>query len=309
MKRVRNLLMLAVIALVFFPGCAKPVGIKVKFTEGQELNYVHTTDTVITTDMMGIPLDIRQKMIIHIIHMPLQLNEKGEQRIKQVVKRIQMDMNMGMIQMNFDTRDPQGGFMENIFKIIIDKPLYVTVDAQGQIVAMEGIEEVAKELDKASLGGLAPHGQGGPGLGSVFGEQLPKSLLQTTYFPVPPNPVKVGQSWTTTRHLSQLGFGDLNYSETLTLDKIEKGVAYIRSEPRLTGDLINKKGGIPVPGSNIHFRISKIDMQADYEVDIGQGRLLKQTVDMDIEMEGADPSFGSLPIKMKSLQTTELEDN
>ena len=308
MKKFLKPVLLATCLLLFFTaGCAKPVDLSLKFDEGRTLTYVHTNLTTVTTSMMGVPLNLKQEVVVRIDHKALPMTAQGNRRIEQVIRAIRTDIGFGGFSFSFDTEADKPDPVADILRLMVGMPVYLTVDAQGEVIRVEGLDQMKQALLESEELKNFSMMQQGKGLSAMLGEQFPKSFAGVSYFPVPAKPVRVGDSWTANRNINYLNFGDLECLETLTLETLENNIATVRSKPEIKGNLLENGLDISIPGSVLQFKITQLEMNGVYKYDAKQGRLLEQSVESQFTLEGSDANLGKIPLMVQSTQLTRLQ--
>jgi hypothetical protein len=112
----------------------------------------------------------------------------------------------------------QGGAVTEIFDQLIGGKIYYLVSAENKVVKVEGVKEFFDRLEPTpDAAGDARRGlAGGAGmLRNVYNEDMFRQLIEMAG--APPNSVRVGETWTSTRDAGAPMIGKLVVSTTNTL--------------------------------------------------------------------------------------------
>jgi hypothetical protein len=272
-----------------------------KFKKGETFHYVHSIKNNITAQMMGASLDVSQNLTLYYDETDLLADAEGNRKIEVKGTRIIMDMSLGPIHMSADTARGNSSNKElgKVLTEMVGLTFLVTVDGDGNLVKIEGADQIELLFAEKEPGSMKQK------FGDMLGKRFVEGMTNQPYFPLPDSPVQVGDTWTKSKVLPEMGFGKLEYEETLTLVAIEKGVAKIRSDPKLDGGMFGE-GGIDIPGIG-NVKVSDLKIEGEYEFGISTGRMVGQKVKIDLTMVGGNPAVGSAPIHIISVQETRLE--
>lgn len=298
----RSFFVLLVIAVALCCSCITVYNLELKFTKGEVLKYQQDIDNNIVTSVMSIPMNIKQKIKMNYDQETLSTNSGGERKLKITMTRIMLDMNLGFLKFQFDTQKPDAKFagIGDMMRKLINHPVIISVDEEGKITQFEGLQEM---IDSLSESGVRDPGQ--PNFGSFMTKDFVKGLINISYFPLPADSIQIGDTWTKSRSFSQMNLGDVNYKETLTLEKVEDSVAFISSVPEVSGDILDDEKGIDVPGFG-SLKAKSLDMKASYEFDLKKGIINSQHIKSTMSLEGKNPNYGTIPITINSVQETNL---
>ncbi|WEK37564.1 MAG: DUF6263 family protein [Candidatus Pseudobacter hemicellulosilyticus] len=160
---------------------------KISFTPGQQLQKATVSKMTIEMDMMGMPLTIDQNVTIT-ADFTINKSSAKDFSATSKIKRIVASMN-GMGQdMSFDSDKPEDrqGEMGKVMGEKLDKPVTVTVDANGIITAVDSSAVTASPATGGMMDALA--------LGTPLGDPKPGGQYELIA-KLPARTLKVGESW------------------------------------------------------------------------------------------------------------------
>jgi Family of unknown function (DUF6263) len=308
-SRALSVLFVILFAIVACGGCAKKLDLRLQYQPGELVSYHHKQESDISTVAMGIPMAGTQEIAVWVDQKVLSVDESGNRKVEQKLKRIEMSMDIGPVSFGFDTEDldgPGGMFAETLLGMT-EVPLLLTVDSAGTIVSIEGMVQMRQAVRSGpTYQQLVDKGQAAV-VEAMFDEGFVSSFAETAVVPLPPQAVEVGETWTIKRGMSLPKAGKVEMTETLTLESVENGIAKIRGNPVLKNFDGADGFQFDLPGAvGNTVKMSTFDMDTVYLFDMKKGSLINTSSNMNLVVEMTGPAVGTIAIEMKTRQTTEL---
>jgi hypothetical protein len=133
-------------------------------------------------------------------------NANGVVTLKNTYKRITMSMNMPNMNVDIDTDEPAKdtavdmmtnplGMMGNMFRSMKGKSFTMKVDAEGKVIEVAGIDQLADEMVKSMNLPEEAKGMMQQSFKSQFNEESIKQTFSQAFSIFPNKPVKVGDTW------------------------------------------------------------------------------------------------------------------
>lgn len=174
--------------------------------------------------------------------------------------------------------DPMAGMLTQSMSDMVGKVATVTVDARGRATKTE-----TKESDKPASGGMG----GGMGL-SMAGGADASVIFSGVLDKMPKGGVVVGSSWKTDSMVGAAEGSPMSFSQKGTVSLVsgnaEKLVYKSKTKPQLAGEIGD--GDEESPVSNVEIQGGTFEVTSTVSAKTGLQTSMKQTVDMDMFMEG-----------------------
>lgn len=217
-------------------------------------------------------------------------NEGDYKRLSMIYDRLKMSMNVMGQSVNMDSHDPDSSNVASkAFKALQGQTVQVVLTPQGKVVKVEGSEEIMGKLGTDEMQQQTIKG--------ILGEDAMKNLMEQSFGFYPGNPVKTGDSWTSTFTLKSPYV--IFATTTYTLVKVEGPKAFINTVSSLKTDSTSK---MTSNGVEMNLDLTG-DVSGTTEVDIETGMPLattvKQTLKGNIEVQGQKiPMASSIDIQI-----------
>ena len=155
------------------------------------------------------------------------LQDKDSLRIiKTVFNDIKMKMDMGMLKVNLDTRQPQkdttfdmqtnpGGIFSVLFYALKGKTFQMYVNSKGEVVKIDGLQQVKDAMVQAFSANENMRAMAEQMLSSQLSEANMRKSFAQAFNIFPNKPVSVGDSWS-----HKMEMDGLVQSETATTYKV-----------------------------------------------------------------------------------------
>ncbi|HEU4471153.1 MAG TPA: DUF6263 family protein, partial [Flavisolibacter sp.] len=265
MKGLRIILSLSLIASVIVnQGCSNDSEAKVlKFNLEKGKGYRYTMNTKMNQEMGGQKMATEMKFDYRFEV----VNDSADVKtVKATYDRLAMNMSLPNGDVNVDTDQPvadsitgenPAAMMQGMFGAMKGKSFTLKVDAEGNILSVEGITEMAE----AMVSSMKVDESLKAGMRQMFVAQFNDESMKQNFAPAfniyPNKPVKVGDSWDKKVTL-QMG-GSMSFNTTYTVKKIEGDNVTVGSKSSIniqgvTGDqtgefVIDAKTGLMEDGS------------------------------------------------------------
>lgn len=291
MFRVKLLIAVSAVLIASSAQGGDTVLLKPKF-DNQKLVYIEASDT--TRQVMSGALVGGQEMVLQMVSttgyvQESKAAESGGATTKLTFQRNALSMNNPMMgEMKYDSDTPPDEDEQNpfaaMFGVWTGKSLVLTTDADLKITRLEGWNELVEAMENAAAG-------------EMFYEQMRQGLTEDAikqvsferrYAMLPMREVKVGDEWKTTGGTKDPIFGDLTYSYSCKLEKIEEGSDGPMAVIHYTGEGSLKPGVEPksVQGMTPKLKSTKYEGQVRFDVKRGQPVKMFETRTNEFSLEG-----------------------
>ena len=289
-------------------GCAASKGynLKMKFTEGRVDHYLQTSVSEVNTQMLGQAITVTQKMNVYFDQTVLEATADGGHVIQQTLTRIVMNTDMAFMSVTIDTAVPEDRAkpLGEVMNALVDKPLLMKINAEGDIVDIKGLEKVQEAVESSELMKNAEGADPKANLKELFeGEFYEKMAL----IPMAPGNIQVGHTWTKERTRKVPQIGELQYKETMTLESVEHGVAKVVTTAEFDqGESGKLTLDIKTPSMNAKADILNLSMDGEYFLDLDAGIMIRRQNILQFEMKMVGAAAGAVPLAVRATESTVL---
>jgi Family of unknown function (DUF6263) len=253
--------------------------LKFNFENGKGYDYEMNMD--IDQDVMG--QKIKMNMLSY-YSMDVTGAEGDVRTMSTTFDRIKMDMNVGGMDMNFDSDkkndasadvNPIGGMMNKIFGALAGRKFTMRINAEGKVESIKGFKEMAASMfDSIGLEG-SERDKAMEQFNKQFNEEGMKSQFERVLYIFPNKEVKIGDSWEkTTTAAGQMGG---NYTSTYTVKEIEGDIVTLEEKSKIDGT----QAGMEIKGN----------VKGLIVVDSKSGLVVSSDQDMNIKISKEGQSF------------------
>jgi hypothetical protein len=303
---------LAAVPLAWMAPCsarAAAVELRLKLEKGKTYYQKTLFEQKMTQTVMGQQQTINQNMGTGMKLDVLDVDSQGNMRIRHTFDWMMTKQAAPMMTVEYDSakqdKPPAGTEM---FAALLGQSYIAKLSPKGEILALEGIEQMREAITKKLPAGSKEN----PAMGAVspyLEEKSLREMTENTLGNYPDKPVEIGDSWSRKRNLS-LGFW-LILDSKWTLQKREAGAALIGA----TGTMRSDPNSPPMEVSGMKM---KFDVAGTYEstlrmdeatglIALDQGR---QQFKGDIKMLGdaQGPPMMTIPIASEITSKLEMSD-
>ncbi len=188
-------------------GADEKIEIKVKYAPG---TYVSTLkmDVNRTTSMSSGRSVTHDISMMFVMEATIDKPGPKDQKVRITYKRIKQSVDSGLIAVSFDSEDPQdmASPIAGFYMAMLDKTLHVTLDSEGKVTEVTGIEEIWSEIAKRNPRLVPPVGN----MKRQFGDQI-KQMFGQIEKVLPKKPVAKGDTWVLdTKQQALPGLGEMS---------------------------------------------------------------------------------------------------
>ncbi len=211
-----------------------PAQLKFDLVPGK--TYVQTLESNQSTQMeiQGQKMDQKVNMTM-VLSMAVEAGPENGKVVTVVYDRIAMKQDMAGMAIAYDSADPNASQSPlAMMGDMVGKPMKVTMNAEGEVVSVEGAEEIMQ-----AAGGDNP--MVGEMLKQFFGEDQLAQMMNTSMSQmIPSDPVAPGDTWPIDLKVSLGPMGEVTYKGTGTLlgyqklDGVDVAVLDIEAETGLS---------------------------------------------------------------------------
>ncbi|MCH5599367.1 DUF6263 family protein [Niabella ginsengisoli] len=253
----------------------KTYSLAFKPENGSKYDVVSSVKSKVAQNVMGQDMNINMNYDINMSYDIL--NEGANKKLQMTYDQLKMDMDvMGQkVTMNSDDADTSNDVNKG-FRALKGQTISVTLNPQGQVVKVDGTEEILEKVGGNEMQKQTMEG--------VLGEDALKNMLNQAFGFYPKKPVKVGESWTDSITIKSPY--TITSTNTYTLTKVEGKKAFINTVSTLK----------TAPGSKISSNGMEMtldlsgDMSGTSEIDIETGMPMvsnaRQNLKGNIEVQG-----------------------
>lgn len=217
--------------------------------------------------------------------------ENGEAVLELRHLRMNVFVDVGMMQLEFDTEKEVANPFNSLLKGMVDEPFTVTISSKGKVKSVEGVEKVLANAEKKATDIPADQmAQIRPMLSQQFSNQAMLANLQNSFLVYPDNDLTAGSSWSSDLYMGDDMGATMAYDWTLESASADNwqisGLGVIFSENSKTADIKDLEGTSELlatvnPESGLPSEVTvDVTLSGYTEVDQGAGPI---KVDMDIK--------------------------
>ncbi len=280
MFRTSFVLMVALSLIAGLAGAQEKVTLASKFPPGV---YTTTMNQQMNVQMAmpgGQQMDQKQTMMMvsQITAGPV---EPTGQKIEMAFKRIKQSMQMGPMNMGYDSADPNQSSspLAPIFKALLDAKISFTMTADGNVKDVTGLDSMIDDMVKQNpaLASMAKT------MKSQMGDNMVRQMIGAGNQMLPNKPVGPGDTWTTkaTQNLGMLG--DMTISNDCKLAALQKTPKGRIAVIEFKGKATTAEGkAAPMPGA----KLDKLDMDmtGTSRFNADTGMLVQNTTNIKAKM-------------------------
>ncbi len=277
MKRTQKWAALAVMLVAPVALAQEKVKIEQRYPAGH-YKMVNTQTQKMNMSMNGNPMGTNTtKMTMVMDQVVSEPDSSGTQTMKLTYEKVRQEMSMMGQNMVYDSSDKStwNSPMAAGFKPLIGKTITATIK-DGEIVKVKGMDKIWDEMARTVPGG----GQIAKQMKESLGNDAMRSLMGMGGEMLPDKAVAAGDTWQTKQELPFPMLGKISMTFFCKLKDVSNDVADISYTGKMKID--PEKAKFPVPNA----KIEKVD--GDYtgtvQYSTQSGRLLSQTMDMDMKM-------------------------
>lgn len=317
MKRMTVIATVVLVMAVGAFGADQKIALKVKYVPGTYLVTIKSKMRMTNNEMassQGISQDIESVYIAETtVDEP---DPNKHQKMHITYKRIKTSINSGFVQMSFDSAypDQQTPPFASAYKVMLDKTIHVTLDAEGNVIKVTGMEKMWDELVRANpaMSGMVNN------LKEQLGNKMVEQMFGQARKMFPGEPVAKGESWTVDIDTPIPMMGPVKSNQKCTLKAIESTAAGKVAVIDFTGKM-RSDGSTTAPGarptSSLPMKFTKMNtdqsgtMRVHLDNTIHTDSKVKIAADMVMSVRGpGEPASGeqnAMNIKMKMRGTLE----
>jgi hypothetical protein len=312
-----HVLLLAAFVASASPAGAQTVTLRYHWTKGESVTYrlASQTDTSVT----GMPgaggMTLGQTLTQVLKCTAEDVGADGVATLRQTFQSIKMQINGPAGKVTYDTAAPNDntnpmiGAMRRVLGAMAGESIVVVMAADGTVVSIDGASKILAKIS-ANL----PQDPGAEaitqGMKSILSDDALKSTLAQSFAKLPPEPVKIGDSWRGQVTLAAEIVGKILGTSTFTLKAIE-GTADA-SVARIATALVLKQQSIAAPSgpANVVMTLGNSKGEGEILFDVTRGRIRRNTMRTDmpsvVSMTAPDGSPASVQNKTTTTTTMEL---
>jgi len=186
------------------------------------------------------------------------LDPKGRRKLQLQFKRIKQNMQMGPIQMAFDSAGPpeqSTPAMAQILQPMLEARVTATLDANSKVIEVKGLDEVWQKTAAANPAMVPIINQ----MKGQMGDEFLKQTLMNSAKHFPGKTVGIGDTWTVENSLPMPMLGKAKVKQNSKLTAIEQTPAGAVAIVRTIGEINIEKGStMKTGGATITF--TKVDV-------------------------------------------------
>jgi len=270
MKKIISLCLSALFATAMLSACNDgggggtnsdgSISLKFNFQKGSRYKYIMKNHQSITQDIMGKSMTVGQDMDMESTYQVAGADGNNK-KLTVTYDRIAMKSDNSAMKMAYDSDD--SAHNDPMFKSLgnmVHKSFSMTVNDKGQIVALEGFENLMP-----NAGGNMP-----------ISDSSLRSMMQQSFYIYPDKPVKPGDTWSN-NYSTSLGFMDLNTDNTFKLVSVSNGIAHVEMNSKISSR----------PSSNADMKDVKMELSGvqtgAIDIEIATGLMMGSTLNQQIK--------------------------
>jgi len=281
-------------------GNGEKVTLQLNLKQGDVFKLMTSTRQSIKQSVMGMATTIQQNNDMYLKQEVTKVNEKGDATLQVTYERIVSTTENAMTgKMTFDSdKDTVGeGEMAAAYKPLIGATFSYTLDKQGKVLAVEGMDAL---MDKV-LAGAGDELQSQTmkkTFEQMFGEESMTSMMQGMNAIYPTTQIGVGDTWGAENTLGG-GMG-MVLKNTFKLENIEAD----KSVVSMTGEIsTDASSGIEISGISVSYSLEG-NSEGTMEIDRKSGMVLNSKTTQKIK--GSVKTMG-MNVPMEIDQTVEVK--
>ena len=318
-KRLSSLmfvLLLLAVAAAASPAAAQGVTLRYRWTKGESVIYRLTsqTDTSVTGVPGAGPMALGQNMTQVLKFTAEEITADGVATLRQTFQSIKMQISGPAGKVTYDTAEPNTNpnpmiaAMRRVLSAMAGESIVVVMAADGAVIKIDGTTKI---LEKIS--GNLPQDPGADaisnGLKAILSDDALKATLAQSFPKLPPQPVKVGDSWSGQLTLQTEIMGRIVGVSAYTL-KATEGTADA-ALARVAVALALKQEAVPPPTGPQNLVMTLGASKGDGEVlfEPARGRIQRGTMrtDMPSTVTMTSPEGTRASVQNKTTTTTTME--
>ncbi|GAB3421463.1 DUF6263 family protein [Niabella aquatica] len=283
------------ITLLFLSGTAygqKTYTLKFNPANGSKYEAVTSMKTKTFQNVMGQDMELNMD---YDINMSYSIAAAGpNKKLSMTYNRLKMSMDVMSQKVHMDSDDPDSSnAASQAFRALKGQTVGVVLAPDGKVLTIDGTEEIMQKLGEDEMQKQTMKG--------ILGEDAMKNLMGQAFGFYPDQPVKEGDSWTSTITLKTPY--TISATSTYTLTKVEGAKALIHTASTLKTDSTSK---MTVNGIEMDLDLTG-EVSGHTEVDLATGMPLitttKQTLKGNIEVRGQKiPMASNIDTEIKVTQ-------
>ncbi len=309
MKKTLSALSVLFIAAIFFAACNstgnasnEAVQLKLNLEKGKTYNYGLTTHFDMNMEMMGQKIasggDVDYGYKLNVAD----IDAQGNTILNSTIDAIKFKMSAMGINMGYDSKnvgdttkeDKMSNMFRRIFGGMMGKTFKMTVSPKGEIVKIEGIDEMLNAMIEGMPGSVEDKAKMRKQMGQSFNADQIKQSFSQAFTVFPDKPVKVGDTWTKNVTYGINGMNntvDMNFKvKDIKPDEVLLDVTGdIKAAQDMRADTILKKPSFNLTGKELGTMV------------INRTTGLPKKADIDMTMKGNMEMQGNkIPMDMKT---------
>ncbi|MGE5395710.1 MAG: DUF6263 family protein [Candidatus Saccharibacteria bacterium] len=270
---------------------AKPkVLLRMNLEKGAAYQMTITSDNSIDQQMMGQQMKVQQKMEMGSTYKVLDVLPNKNYLIEYSFDKMKMDMDINGQKVSINSEDTTGNVVSRNMKELTSMKIKFTMDSQGKIQSIEGMDEYEKKVgNNQELGQILSMFANADNFKASFGQYL-------GFFP--DNEVEVGSKWDLPIKMPSMLNMDMNLHYTVNDITDDQVVLGVNSEVNMDSPIKNNGMEIQMKATGTQTGTTKVDLKSG----IAGTTDINQKFDMNMKMK--NPQSGEdmeIPMIMNAI--------
>lgn len=266
----------------------KTINLKFNLPKGSGYDYNADVNISMKGTAAGQPMDTNKMAMGY--RFSVVDDSSGWKKLSTTVARIAMKMNIGAINLDYDsnkpvdTSDAMNVIISKVFEAMKGATFMFTMNEKGEIGSITGIDEIKSKI----LSSVPSNDAMANGASNVFNEDDFKQNMQQAFGFYPGKPVKIGDAWNSTTNTTSGGM-QMKLYNTYTLESVNNNIASIKVDSKTSSG-----AGMPLTGT----------MTGTMQYDISTGIPVSGNLDMLVNITvDTDRQSTSLNMDIKTIIT------